>query len=92
MLRFQFSFFRVEHNSPGSGSETELRLKKNKSQLSPTSSSGPTDGILHKVTTTPPPLPERTDSLNNRSEESELRKAPWFQAGIPRSVLMRGYV
>ncbi|XP_033230026.1 tensin-3-like isoform X2 [Belonocnema kinseyi] len=80
---------RVEHNSPGSGSEAELRLKKNKSQLlSPTSSSGPTDGILHRVTTTPPPLPERTDSLNNRSEESELRKAPWFQAGIPREITL----
>lgn len=75
--------FRVEPSSPGSEKETEMRLKKNKSQLSP-SVSGPVDGLLHKVTSTPPPLPERTDSLNNRSEESELRKAPWFQAGIPR--------
>ena len=79
-------FFRVEHNCPSSGSETEVQLKKNKSQLSPTSGSSPADGFLHTVTSIPPPLPERTDSLNNRSEESELRKAPWFQAGIPRSV------
>lgn len=78
---------RVEPNSPGSETETEIRLKKNKSQLSP-SVSGPVDGILHRVTSTPPPLPERTDSLNNRSEESELRKAPWFQAGIPREITL----
>lgn len=36
---------------------------------------------------TPPPLPERTDSLNNR-EEGELRGAPWFQAGIPREIAL----
>lgn len=78
---------RVEPSSPGSEKETEMRLKKNKSQLSP-SVSGPVDGLLHKVTSTPPPLPERTDSLNNRSEESELRKAPWFQAGIPREITL----
>lgn len=36
---------------------------------------------------TPPPLPERTDSLNNR-EEGELRMAPWFQAGIPREIAL----
>lgn len=46
----------------------------------------PADGSTHGSTPTPPPLPERTDSLNNRSEEAELRKAPWFQAGIPRLV------
>lgn len=36
---------------------------------------------------TPPPLPERTDSLNNK-EEGELRIAPWFQAGIPREIAL----
>lgn len=35
-------------------------------------------------TPTPPPLPERSDSLLDKPEESELKKAPWFQAGIPR--------
>jgi hypothetical protein len=33
-------------------------------------------------------LPERTDSLNNRTEEGELRAAPWFQAGIPREITL----
>lgn len=33
---------------------------------------------------TPPPLPERTDSLTGRPEDGDLRAAPWFQAGIPR--------
>lgn len=46
----------------------------------------PADGSIHGSTPTPPPLPERTDSLNNRNEEAELRKAPWFQAGIPRLI------
>ncbi|XP_071442658.1 tensin-1-like [Hetaerina americana] len=37
----------------------------------------------------PPPLPERSDSLNDRSaEEGELRAAPWFQAGIPREITL----
>lgn len=46
------------------------------------------DGSTHGSTPTPPPpLPERTDSLSSRTEETELRQAPWFQAGIPRSVL-----
>uniref|UniRef100_A0A146M7E3 SH2 domain-containing protein 5 n=1 Tax=Lygus hesperus TaxID=30085 RepID=A0A146M7E3_LYGHE len=35
------------------------------------------------TSTPPPPPPERTDSLNNRPEEGELKTAPWFQAGIP---------
>lgn len=39
---------------------------------------------------TPPPPPEsRYDSLQtNYSEEKELRKAPWFQAGIPREIAL----
>ncbi|KAI5712052.1 hypothetical protein M8J75_005327 [Diaphorina citri] len=35
---------------------------------------------------TPPPLPERSDSLSK--EEGELRTAPWFQAGIPREITL----
>lgn len=42
---------------------------------------------LPGLTPTPPPLPERTDSLNNK-EEGELRTAPWFQAGIPREIAL----
>ncbi|CAB0007972.1 unnamed protein product [Nesidiocoris tenuis] len=41
------------------------------------------------TTATPPPAPpERTDSLNNRPEEGELKTAPWFQAGIPREITL----
>lgn len=36
----------------------------------------------------PPPPPERTDSLNNRPEDGELKTAPWFQAGIPREITL----
>lgn len=75
--------YRIGHNSPSSGTETEFKSKR-RSQISTSSSSVPADGSTHGSTPTPPPLPERTDSLNNRSEEAELRKAPWFQAGIPR--------
>lgn len=35
----------------------------------------------------PPLLPARSDSLSSR-EEAELRLAPWFQAGIPREVMI----
>ncbi|XP_076364952.1 uncharacterized protein LOC143254084 isoform X2 [Tachypleus tridentatus] len=38
---------------------------------------------------TPPPPPERHDSLLPKlSEERELRGAPWFQAGIPREIAL----
>ncbi|XP_015606161.1 tensin-1 isoform X6 [Cephus cinctus] len=77
---------RIGHNSPNSGTETEFKSKR-RSQISTSSSSVPADGSTHGSTPTPPPLPERIDSLNNRSEEGELRKAPWFQAGIP-SILI----
>lgn len=61
------------------------------SQISSSSSSScpqtGTDSTLLGFTPTPPPLPERTDSLNNK-EEGELRLAPWFQAGIPREIAL----
>ncbi|XP_020292368.1 tensin-1-like isoform X4 [Pseudomyrmex gracilis] len=79
--------FRIGHNCPGSGTEAEFKSKR-RSQISTSSSSVPADGSTHGSTPTPPPLPERTDSLNNRSEEAELRKAPWFQAGIPREITL----
>ncbi|XP_057657464.1 EGFR adapter protein-like isoform X1 [Diorhabda carinulata] len=65
---------------------------KRMSQLSSSSSStGPPNGqdsnLIGFTTPTPPPLPERTDSLNNK-EEGELRLAPWFQAGIPREIAL----
>ncbi|XP_034242439.1 uncharacterized protein LOC117645969 [Thrips palmi] len=37
---------------------------------------------------TPPPLPERTDSLVMRPEDGDLKSAPWFQAGIPREIAL----
>ncbi|KAG8201193.1 hypothetical protein JTE90_028847 [Oedothorax gibbosus] len=38
---------------------------------------------------TPPPPPERYDSLYIAiTEERELRGAPWFQAGIPREIAL----
>ncbi|XP_050522710.1 EGFR adapter protein-like isoform X2 [Daktulosphaira vitifoliae] len=39
-------------------------------------------------TPTPPPLPERSDSLLDKPDECELKKAPWFQAGIPREITL----
>ncbi|XP_032684196.1 tensin-1-like isoform X2 [Odontomachus brunneus] len=78
---------RIGHNCPGSGTEADFKSKR-RSQISTSSSSVPADGSTHGSTPTPPPLPERTDSLNNRSEEAELRKAPWFQAGIPREITL----
>ncbi|XP_070149971.1 tensin-1 isoform X2 [Polyergus mexicanus] len=78
---------RIGHNCLDSGTEAEFKSKR-RSQISTSSSSVPADGSTHGSTPTPPPLPERTDSLNNRSEEAELRKAPWFQAGIPREITL----
>lgn len=52
---------------------TATMMTKRRSQFSISSGSAPT----------PPPLPERHDSLD-KQEETELRRAPWFQAGIPR--------
>lgn len=85
-LHSNYYICRIGHNSPSSGTETEFKSKR-RSQISTSSSSVPADGSTHGSTPTPPPLPERTDSLNNRSEEAELRKAPWFQAGIPRYLI-----
>ncbi|XP_011305068.1 tensin-1 isoform X2 [Fopius arisanus] len=78
---------RIGRNSPVSVNETDFKTKR-RSQISTSSSSVPADSSTHGSTPTPPPLPERTDSLNNRSEECELRKAPWFQAGIPREITL----
>lgn len=84
-MDFIILFFRIGNNLPSSGGDTDFKNKR-RSQISTSSSSVPADGSTHgsTPTPTPPPLPERTDSLNNRCEEGELRKAPWFQAGIPR--------
>ncbi|KAL7289835.1 hypothetical protein TKK_0016234 [Trichogramma kaykai] len=51
----------------------------------PSASAG---GLGIFMTPSPPPLPERYDSLNARAEENELKKAPWFQAGIPREITL----
>lgn len=86
---------RIGHNSPTSGTEADFKNKR-RSQISTSSSSVPADettttALTSGLTPTPPPLPERFDSLNNRNEEGELRRAPWFQAGIPRYVLCNNF-
>ncbi|XP_018321271.1 tensin-4 [Agrilus planipennis] len=78
----------VLHNSPAS-TEQEFKSKRI-SQISSSSSSScqqsSTENTSISFTPTPPPLPERTDSLFK--EEGELRSAPWFQAGIPREITL----
>lgn len=79
---------RLLQSSPAS-TEHEFKSKRI-SQISSSSSSScqqGTESTLLGLTPTPPPLPERTDSLNNK-EEGELRTAPWFQAGIPREIAL----
>ncbi|XP_023718557.1 tensin-4 isoform X3 [Cryptotermes secundus] len=82
---------RLSQSSPAS-TDQDFKSKRI-SQISSCSSGScplqpPADGSTHVSTPTPPPLPERTDSLNNRTEEGELRAAPWFQAGIPREITL----
>lgn len=80
---------RILQSSPAS-TEQEFKTKRISQISSSSSSSCPqtgTDAPLLGFTPTPPPLPERTDSLNNK-EEGELRLAPWFQAGIPREIAL----
>lgn len=80
---------RLLQSSPSS-TEHEFKTKRISQISSSSSSSCPqtgTDNTLLGFTPTPPPLPERTDSLNNK-EEGELRMAPWFQAGIPREIAL----
>ncbi|EEZ98264.2 EGFR adapter protein isoform X2 [Tribolium castaneum] len=80
---------RLLQNSPAS-TEQEFKSKRISQISSSSSSSCPqtgTETTLLGLTPTPPPLPERTDSLNNK-EEGELRTAPWFQAGIPREIAL----
>ncbi|KAJ8965003.1 hypothetical protein NQ314_004401, partial [Rhamnusium bicolor] len=70
--------------------EKEFKSKRISQISSSSSSSGPPTGTENTIigfTPNPPPLPERTDSLNNK-EEGELRLAPWFQAGIPREIAL----
>lgn len=71
---------RLLQSSPAS-TEQEFKGKRISQISSGSSVSGATP-------TPPPPPPERTDSLNNRPEEGELRAAPWFQAGIPREITL----
>lgn len=76
-------------SSPAS-TEHEFKTKRISQISSSSSSSCPqtgTESTLLGFMPTPPPLPERTDSLNNK-EEGELRLAPWFQAGIPREIAL----
>lgn len=80
---------RLLQSSPSS-TDHDFKTKRISQISSSSSSSCPqtgTDNALLGFTPTPPPLPERTDSLNNK-EEGELRMAPWFQAGIPREIAL----
>lgn len=69
--------------------DSEIKPKRISQISSSSSSSCPLGNETNTVSSgyTPPPLPERTDSLNNK-EEGELRLAPWFQAGIPREIAL----
>ncbi|XP_044726847.1 tensin-4-like, partial [Chrysoperla carnea] len=78
------------HHAQTDASNIELDFKSKRiSQISSSSSALTESSLLGGSTPapTPPPLPERTDSLNNK-EEGELRTAPWFQAGIPREITL----
>lgn len=75
-----------------SNTSTDQDFKSKRiSQISSSSSSScpqtGTESTFLGFTPTPPPLPERTDSLSYK-EEGELRTAPWFQAGIPREITL----
>lgn len=75
--------------SPAS-TDQDFKSKRISQISSSSSSSCPqtgTESTFLGFTPTPPPLPERTDSLSNK-EEGELRTAPWFQAGIPREITL----
>jgi len=61
-----------------------IDLDNNRVTDSPVSSESKRSSGSCTSTPPPPAPPERTDSLNNRPEEGELKSAPWFQAGIPR--------
>ncbi|KAJ8956532.1 hypothetical protein NQ318_019253 [Aromia moschata] len=71
--------------------DKDFKTKRISQISSSSSTSGPQAGtensLVGSFAPTPPPLPERTDSLNNK-EEGELRLAPWFQAGIPREIAL----
>lgn len=80
---------RLLQSSPAS-TDHDFKAKRISQISSSSSGSCPqagTESSLLGSTPTPPPLPERTDSLNNK-EEGELRTAPWFQAGIPREITL----
>ncbi|XP_076320367.1 uncharacterized protein LOC143230528 isoform X3 [Tachypleus tridentatus] len=74
----------IEHSAPSlSGSVTsgDERVESGSGRSQRTSGST-TSG-------TPPPPPERHDSLQPKlCEERGLRGAPWFQAGIPREIAL----
>ncbi|KAF4532504.1 hypothetical protein B566_EDAN003080 [Ephemera danica] len=88
---------RSSQTSPASNSAVgdEFRSKRS-SQTSSASSGGSSSGPMAGLAgssrgPSPPPLPERSDSLGARAEEEEraaLHAAPWFQAGIPREIAL----
>ncbi|KAK7085817.1 hypothetical protein SK128_025305, partial [Halocaridina rubra] len=69
----------------------EVKLKRT-SQISMSSSAssgvvGLDVSMSSMRSVTPPPLPERSDSLTP-PEEPHLKSAAWFQAGIPREIAL----
>ncbi|CAH1982136.1 unnamed protein product [Acanthoscelides obtectus] len=75
--------FKMKRISQISSSSSSSAQSANHQEFTPTNANVPSTGVIPP----PPPLPERTDSLNNK-EEGELRLAPWFQAGIPREIAL----
>lgn len=92
-LHDNFKHKEIENNrllmsSPIPSEDFKTKRISSISSSSSTSNQQATDnGTLVNFIPVPPPLPERTDSLNNK-EEGELRLAPWFQAGIPREIAL----
>lgn len=70
----------VSSSSPGTLSAAPAAPASNNATAAPTVRCG--------AAPTPPPLPERTDSLVMRPEDGDLKNAPWFQAGIPREIAL----
>ncbi|XP_023248370.1 uncharacterized protein LOC106639676 [Copidosoma floridanum] len=80
----------TQNSSSTNATDTDFKSKQRPQPSGTTSTSGgsaPADGT-NRPAPTPPPLPRRYDSLSTRNEEGELRRAPWFQAGIPREITL----
>nr|CAI5860210.1 unnamed protein product [Callosobruchus analis] len=75
--------FKMKRISQISSSSSSSAQSANHQEFTPTNANVPSTGVIPP----PPPLPERTDSLNNK-EEGELRLAPWFQAAYQEKIAL----